>query len=374
MKNDKKKVLFLVNHDVVIYNFRLEIVEYLISKGYEVHISSPFGKRINDLINIGANWHSINLDRHSLNPIKDIKVLVEYNKLCKKINPDIILTFTIKPNIYGSIIANKNQIPIVANITGLGNALGNEGWKQTILIFMYKFAFKNVQRVFFQNKEDQLFFLDKHIAMNRQKLIPGSGVNIDRFPLRNYPIAGDGRAGAPVKFAFISRIMKEKGIDQYLQAALTIKKEYPATEFHICGFCENEYVGELEDFSTREIVIYHGMINNVSEFLNDINCVIHPSFYPEGLSNILLEACSTGRPVITTDRAGCREVVDDGINGYLVPEKDSDRLITSIQKFLSLNNESRSQMGISGRIKIEREFNRKYVVEAYMDEVYAINE
>lgn len=257
----KKKVLFLVNHDVVIYNFRLELVEKLIEEGYDVYISSPYGERIDDLIKLGCHYYEIVIDRHGMNPLKETKLLNDYCKLIKVIQPDIILGYTIKPNIYGAIAAQRKNIPFVANITGLGTAVENAGLKQKILIQLYKLAFRKVQRVFFQNEENRKFFLDNGIAIGKHALLPGSGVNLKRFPLLKYP-----EDDKIIRFAFISRIMKEKGIDQYLEAAKKIKEKYPNTEFHICGFCEKEYEGQLEELNNNGTVIYHGMIRNVSDF------------------------------------------------------------------------------------------------------------
>ena len=163
--------------------------------------------------------------------------------------------------------------------------------------------------------------------------------------------------------------MKEKGIDQYLEAAKAIKEKYPNTEFHICGFCETEYEGKLNEYNDAGIVIYHGMIRDVANFISEMNCIIHPTYYPEGLSNVLLEASASGRPIITTDRSGCREVVDDGINGYMIPQKDSTKLIEAIEKFLCLSLEAKRNMGQAARKKVEKEFDRQIVVEAYMKEI-----
>ena len=361
----KKKVLFLVNHDVVIYNFRLEIVERLLAEGYDVHISSPYGERIDDLVTLGAKIHEIEMDRHGMNPISEYKLLREYKKLLKSVKPDIVLGFTIKPNIYGAIAARKAKIPFVANITGLGTAVENGGWKQKVFVLLYKYAFRGIQRVFFQNTENQQFFIDNKIALGKHKLLPGSGVNLERFPLKDYPAEENG----VVRFAFISRIMKEKGIEQYLAVAKAIKSKYPNTEFHICGFCESEYEGKLNEYNDNGTVIYHGMIRDVAAFLDDIHCVIHPTYYPEGISNVLLEACASGRPIITTDRSGCREVVDDGVNGFMIPQRDSKRLIEAVEKFMMLSNAERMAMGIAGREKVRREFDRQIVVQRYMDEV-----
>ena len=356
----KQKVLFLVNHDVVIYNFRLELVEKLIEEGYDVYISSPYGERIDDLIKLGCHYYEIVIDRHGMNPLKETKLLNDYRKLIKLIQPDIILGYTIKPNIYGAIAAQRKNIPFVANITGLGTAVENAGLKQKILIQLYKLAFRKVQRVFFQNEENRKFFVDNGIAI-------GSGVNLKRFPLLKYP-----EDDKIIRFAFISRIMKEKGIDQYLEAAKKIKEKYPNTEFHICGFCEKEYEGQLEELNNNGTVIYHGMIRNVSDFLTNIHCVVHPTYYPEGISNVLLEACASGRPIITTDRSGCREVVDDGVNGYMIPQKNSEELVKAIEKFLNLSAMEQKKRGLAGRKKVEKCFDRQIIVNAYMKEMYKI--
>ena len=222
-----KKILFLVNHDIVIYNFRLEIVKRLINDGHEVHVSSPYGKRINDLINLGVKFHDIKIERHGMNAKNELKIFQKYKNLMRSVKPDICFGFTIKPNIYGAIAARKYNVPFVANITGLGTALENAGLKQKILILLDKYAFLNIQCVFFQNEENQKFFFEHKITLNHGVLLPGSGVNLERFPYRPYP------TDEIIKFAFISRIMEEKGIEQYLDAAENIKDRYNNVEFHV---------------------------------------------------------------------------------------------------------------------------------------------
>lgn len=361
----KKRVLFLVNHDVVIYNFRLELVERLLKEKYEVHISSPYGSRIDDLVELGAIFHEIEIQRHGMNPINEIKILKIYQDLYDTVNPDIILGYTIKPNIYGAYIAGKKKIPFVANITGLGTAVEQRSIKQKFIVLLYKIAFKNVQKVFFQNEENKKFFLDNHIAVSKHAILPGSGVNLERFSVSEYP------TNDVIKFLFISRIMKEKGIEQYLEAAEKIKGKYRNVEFHVCGFCEPEYKGKLDEYVDRKIVIYHGMVRDVARLLKAINCVVHPTYYPEGISNVLLEACASARPIITTDRSGCKEVVDDGINGFVIPQKNSIELVKAIEKFLSLSYAEKRQMGLNARKKVEEQFDREIVVEAYMNEIKA---
>lgn len=358
-----KKVLFLVNHDIVIYNFRLEIVERLIEDGHEVHISSPYGERIDDLIALGCKYHEIDIARHGINLFKEMKLIKTYKKLLEKVKPDICFGFTIKPNIYGAIAARKLGIPFVANITGLGTAVENAGIAQIITIMLYKYAFRGIKKVFFQNTENQQFFIDHNIAIGKHELLPGSGVNLKRFTPLPYP------SDATIEFVFISRIMKEKGIDQYLEAADYITKKYQNVHFHICGFCEDEYKGRLDEYVTKGIVIYHGMIRDVKEVLKITHCTIHPTYYPEGLSNVLLESSACARPIITTNRSGCREVIDDEVNGFICRQKDSKDLINQIEKFLALNWEEKKFMGIAGRNKVEKEFDRQIVVEKYTNEV-----
>lgn len=358
-----KKVLILVNHDIVIYNFRLEIVQRLLNEGYEVHISSPYGERIDDLIELGCHYVEAEIERHGTNLIEEARLYIYYRKIIKNIKPDIILSFTIKPNIYGGIAARLAGIPYIANITGLGSAVENEGLLQKISVMLYKVAFKKVSCVFCQNEENQQFFIDNNIAIEKHKLIPGSGVNLEQFQVLEYP------PKETVEFVFISRIMKEKGIEQYLEAAKYIRGKYPNTKFHICGFCEEDYEDRLAELQEEGIIIYHGMLRDVREIIEKTHCTIHPTYYPEGMSNVLLESAACGRPLITTNRSGCREIVDDGVNGYLVESQNTQELIEGIERFLMLDCETKRKMGIAGRKKVKREFDRDIVVNAYMEQI-----
>ena len=370
----KKKVLFLVNHDVVIYNFRLELVERLLADGHEVHVSSPYGERIDDLVKIGCKYHEIKIARHGTNPLTDGKLILEYVRLIKSVKPDMVFSYTIKPNIYGGIACRLLNVPQVANVTGLGTAVENPGLTQKITLALYKFAFKKIQRIFFQNIENRQFFIDHDLFCDKHGLLPGSGVNLERFAPLPYPQNDD-----TVHFVFISRIMREKGIDQYLDAAQHFyslrhceKRSDEAIQecvFHVCGFCEAEYQGKLDELAKAGVVVYHGMVRDVKTVLKDVHCTIHPSFYPEGMSNVLLESCACARPIITTDRPGCGEIVDDGVNGFVVKQRDSQDLIEKIEKFLALTHEQKLKMGEAGRAKVEKEFNRQIVVDAYLKEL-----
>ncbi len=358
-----KKVLILVNHDVVIYNFRKELVERLLADGHQVIISSPYGERIDDLVDMGCKYIEASIERHGTNPLNELKLLNYYKKIIKEIKPDVVLTYTIKPNIYGGLAAKKYNVPYVANITGLGTAVEKQGLMQKISIILYKMSLSNIQRVFFQNTENMQFFIDNNIVVNKHKLVPGSGVNLQHFDVLDYP------SNESVEFVFISRIMKEKGIDQYIETAKYITDKYPNTKFHVCGFCEERYEEELKELQNKGILTYHGMVRDVREILKKTHCTIHPTYYPEGLSNVLLESAACGRPIITTDRSGCREVVDNGVNGYMVKQRDSKDLIEKVEEFIQLDYEEKKRMGLAGRVKVGKEFDRQIVVEAYMKEI-----
>lgn len=357
------KVLFLVNHAFTLYNFRLELVERLLRDGHKVVISSPLGDGLEQLQQMGCAYEQITLSRHGTNPIQELALIREYKKLLKKVRPDIVFSYTIKPNIYGAIAARSCGVPFVANITGLGTAVENPGPVQRISVLLYKYAFSGIEKVFFQNRENMQFFVDRKIALGRHDLLPGSGVNLTRFSPLDFP------QSETVEFAFISRIMREKGIEQYLEAAHYIREKYPNTVFHICGFCEQNYEERLRELTDRGKIVYHGMVRDVRTVLKDIHCTVHPTYYPEGMSNVLLESCACGRPIITTDRAGCREIIDNGVTGFVCRQQDAVDLIAQIEKFLALSHEERVQMGRAAREKVAREFDRNIVVEKYIAEL-----
>lgn len=359
----KKKVLLLANHSIIIYNFRMELIQRLVADGFEVYLAAPYNELIDEIIKEKCIFKEIHLERRSLDPFKDIQLIREYKKLYKEVDPDIIFSYTIKPNIYGCLAARNTNIPFVANITGLGSAMEKNGLLSSFVIFLYKLAFHKVQRVFFQNKDNLFFFEQYNIAVGKHKLLPGSGVNLERFTVQEYP------QDNVVKFAFIARIMKEKGIEEYLHVACKIREKYSWVEFHICGFCEEAYEEKIAELQKKQIVTYHGMVKDIRTVLSDIHCVVLPSYH-EGMSNVLLEASATGRPCIATDIAGCKEIVVDSETGYLAEPKSGDSLYEQIEKFLALSFEEKKQMGINARRLVESNFDRQQVVEAYMNEIY----
>ena len=355
------KILILANNDIGLYNFRKELIEKLIELKNEIYISLPYGERVNDLINIGCKFLKTEVDRRGTNPIKDFKLLISYIKIFKEVKPDIVLTYTIKPNIYGGIVARFKKVPYICNITGLGTATEKKSIVQRLILFLYKIALKNVKCCFVQNEENLQFLkTNKITGEEKYKLIPGSGVNLEHFKLLPYPEEKE-----KIKFLFISRIMKEKGIDQYLDVAKYITKKYKNTEFHILGFCEQEYEEILNKLQEKRIICYHGLQKDVIPFLKECSCLIHPSYYPEGMSNVLLEASASGRPVITTNRSGCKEIVEDGKTGFIVNQKDSKDLIEKVENFIEIQNEQRKQMGLAARKKVEKEFDRNIIIDVY---------
>lgn len=362
-----KRVLILVNHEVVIYNFRKELVERLLNDGYEVFISSPFGDKIKELVTMGCHHVALKIDRHSTNPVGDMKLAKYYFDIMKQIEPDVVLTYTIKPNIYGSLAAKRLKIPTIVNITGLGSAVATKGILQKITITLYRFALRKSLQVYFQNKHDQTFFLNHHIVQHNYALLPGSGVNLQHFKLLPYP-----DATSPVEFIFISRIMKKKGIDQYLEAARYIKNKYPNTKFHICGFLEDDYKKILNDYQNEGIIEYHGMVRDIRLILSRVSCTIHPTYYPEGMSNVILESAASGRPVITTNRPGTKEAIINGKTGYIFEAKDTEGLIARVEQFLSLSHKQRVKMGTDGRKYITENFNRQIIVDEYMKTIRGI--
>ena len=346
-----------------LYKFRLELLQRLINENNQVSIIVPFGEFIDKIINTGCKVIDCEISRHGKNPFQDLRLLNTYKKILRVEKPDIVFTYTIKPNIYGGMACKSLKIPYVVNITGLGTAVENGGLLQKLTLFLYKKGINKARKVFFQNAENRDFMLKHKIVKDNFDLLPGSGVNLDKYQVLEYPKT------ETINFVFISRIMKEKGIDQFLEMAQYIKNKYPNTSFHVCGSCEQNYEEQLKNLHKQGIIIYHGLVKGIEKIHEISSCTVHPTYYPEGISNVLLESAACARPIITTNRAGCREVIDDGKNGFIVRQKDSKDLIEKVEKFLSLSYEERKQMGLNGRQKVEKEFNRQIVINKYLGEL-----
>lgn len=363
-KNVAAKVLLMVNRDFVLYNFRLELIETLLQRNYEVFICLPYGEKVDKMIDMGCHFVPVTIDRRGKNPLKDLKLIQSYRRIFKQIQPDIILMYTTKVSIYAGIVAGNMKIPYLMNISGLGTAVEYKSFMQNFVLHIYKKAARHAKCLFFQNAENQSFFRQHHMYQGTEKLIPGSGVNIAHWYLMPYPDDSNG-----VEFVFIARIIKEKGIEEYLAAAKQIRQEYPNTVFHVIGPCDGDYQNILRDYSEKGIVKYHGEVQDTRQYLKQVHCMIHPSYYPEGISNVLLESAACGRPVITTNRSGCRDTVEDGVTGFICEQRNKEQLIACVQRFMQMDNEERRKMGLAGRRKVEREFDREIVTRAYMEEI-----
>lgn len=358
MLGGNMKIVLIGNTDFCIYNYRFELIKKLVELGHEVFVFSPLGKYVSSLVENGCVHKQIEIEQHGTNPFADLRLLKKLKNELRLINPDYVFGYTIKPNIYGALACKKLKINFIANITGLGPSVENKGIIQLIAVSLYRFSFSSIQTVFFQNSENKAFFEKKKIALGKHKLLPGSGVNLQRFaytPLHD---------GAVTRFVFISRIRQEKGIDEFIGAARFFQNN-SSIEFHVCGPCDDGY----KWICSEESIIYHGMIDHVENVLKDMDCLVFPTYYAEGLANVLLEACAMGRPIITTDRAGCREVIDEGYNGFIVRPKDSEDLIGKISSFLNMSKSDREQMGKNGRIKMEKEFDRNIIIKRYLSEI-----
>ncbi len=361
------KVMFLVNHDITIYNFRLELVERLIAEGHSVIILSPFGERVESMIDMGCEYYEIKLSRHGKNPFQELSLIYEYKKLLEKIKPDIVLTYTIKPNIYGSLVCGGLGINCVVNITGLGIALENPGVLKKILILLYKFSLRKTQKVFFQNAENEKFMLSHGVIKTPYELLPGSGVNLEQHCYEKYPEESD-----ELILLVIGRLMKDKGTDEILFAAEKIKKEYPKVVFRLLGYCDETYKEKIDTAISKGIVEYVGLQTDVHSFIKNSHATVHASYH-EGMANVLLETAAGGRPIVATDVPGCRETFDSE-SGISCKARDGEDLFRAIKEFIELPYEKKKAMGVAGRKKMEKEFNRTIIVDKYMKEINKVDE
>lgn len=360
---ERKKILVLSNVTYDLYSMRREVIQALLDYGYDVRISAILGRNADDFSMMGCNMIDSPINRRAMNPFADIKLLIHYIKIIKQIKPDIVLSYTIKPNVYGGMACSLFSIPYLSNVTGLGSVENVSVFIKTIVKRLYKLGLKNSSCIFYQNEDGMNKVNTILKRRDRYRLIPGSGVNTEYYSLQEYP------QDDQINFLFISRIMKEKGIDQYLAAAEIIKAKYPKTNFHVLGFCEEDYESKLADYESRNIIKYHGVQKDVREFHRFSHATIHPTYYFEGISNVLLESASCGRPIITTNRYGTRETVDDGVTGFLFTEKNTEDLVNKIEKLLTLTNDERKEMGRKGREKVINEFERQKVVKVYLEEI-----
>ena len=354
-KMDKKKILIITNHSYMLYRFRKELIQKLLEDS-EVVISTPFVGHEADLKELGANCIKTEVDRRSINPFTDLKLLRTYKTILKQEKPDLVITYSIKPNIYAGYLCGKMKIPFCANVQGLGTAF-QKALLSNLVTVMYRTAFRKVETVFFENQANAQAFVRRRILPAKKEVVlSGAGINLEEYRYRQYP------DNEKVHFLYLGRIMKEKGMDELFGAVEQLRKDGCEFVLDLVGFFEDEYKKQVEQLQSEGIVRFYGFQENPKPYYAQTDCVVLPSYH-EGMSNVLLEAAASGRAIITTDIPGCREAVDNGKSGMLCKVKSTDSLYKAMKRFTELSREKRELLGKAGREKMEREFDKKKVVE-----------
>ena len=354
-KINKKKILIITNHSYMLYRFRKELIQKLLEDS-EVVISTPFVGHETDLKELGANCIKTEVDRRSINPFTDLKLLRTYKTILKQEKPDLVITYSIKPNIYAGYLCGKMKIPFCANVQGLGTAF-QKALLSNLVTVMYRTAFRKVETVFFENQANAQAFVRRRIlSAKKEVVLSGAGINLEEYRYRQYP------DNEKVHFLYLGRIMKEKGMDELFGAVEQLRKDGCEFVLDLVGFFEDEYKKQVEQFQSEGIVRFYGFQENPKPYYAQTDCVVLPSYH-EGMSNVLLEAAASGRAIITTDIPGCREAVDNGKSGMLCKVKSTDSLYKAMKRFTELSREKRELLGKAGRKKMEREFDKKKVVE-----------
>jgi len=373
----KKEILvaLFTNNDDDIYCFRKELIEGLVEEGYKLLISCPYGEKLELMNHVEYIYDNSNIDRRGTNIVSDFKLYMHYLKLLKEYRPDVVLTYTAKPNVYASLAARQLKIPYINNVTGFGSVLNKSGIMKAFIMGLFKIAYHGSACIMFQNSTNLEYAKRNGMVKGEHLLIPGSGVDTDRYPLQPYPEGGDGKNGAKIVFNYIGRILKDKGVDDYIAAAKRVKAIYPNVEFNMIGFIEpteSHYEKDLEKLEQEKIVFYRGSQKDVKPFIAKSHAIIHPSTYGEGMSNVLLENASSGRVIITTDNPGCQETVQNEKTGFIFHGGDVDALVEKVETFLAMDNQARKCMGESGRDYVRTHFSRSIVVNAYKEKIREI--
>ena len=350
------KIMILANSSSGLYEFRKELMAELLIEN-EIIVTTPDNGKCEDLEKMGCELILQPVDRRGTNPIRDIQLLYNYYKHVKKNNPDLVITYTIKPNIYGGVVCRLLEIPYAINITGLGTAFQENGLLTKLVIFLYKIACKESKVVFFENSANRSVFLDNNIVCEKQAcLLNGAGVNLKHFSYADYPEDGT------IEFLFMGRVMAEKGIDELFNAMKMLVDEGIDTRLHVLGNYEEDYEDCIECYEHEGWLCYHGYQDDVKPFIHATHCFVLPSWH-EGMANTNLECAASGRPIITSDIPGCKEAVIEGVSGYLVESKNARDLFCVMKKFIQLSYEEKRVMGIKARRHMEAMFDKNKVVE-----------
>ncbi len=369
--NNKYKIAFVGNTAWSMFNFRLGIIKELKQQGHDVVVIAPKDTFTAKIVSEGVSFMHIPISSYGTNVIEEAKTLAKFIRIYRKEKFDLIFHYTIKPNIYGTIAAAIARTPSIIITTGLGRLLS---FKNSIAgvftLNLYRVAGRLAKEVWFLNNDDKSVFLFKKIATeNKMRLIKGEGINTDWYKPNGYV-----KKENDIKFLFAGRVIWDKGVGQFVEAAKKIKEKYKNVEFQILGFIDPNNpnaisYSQIVKWQNEGVIRYLGEATDVRPYLERCDCLIFPSFYREGMSRILMEAAAMERPIITTDNVGCREVVDDGINGFLVEKNNVQDLILKISDFIQMGNEQKKEMGKAGRIKINKSFREKQIFPVYLNTI-----
>lgn len=355
----RKKILILANSCGGLCDFRDLFLDRL-AEQYAVTVSVPDDVKKEELEARNFRVYKTPINRRGINPVEDFKLCLAYGRLMKEVKPDVVITYTIKPNIYGGLSAGIRRIPCIATITGLGTAFEKKGPLLWLVVFLYKIGLRKDACIFFQNAANREVFKKYKIHGRKDRLVMGSGVNLQKHCYKPYP------EGAETHFLYVGRVMKAKGIMEYLEAAKRLHSD--KVFFDIMGYCDEDYQNILDDLESRSIIRQLGFQTEVRPHLAAASAIVVPSFH-EGMSNVLLEAAATGRPVIASEISGCMEAFEEGKTGFGFTPGNAEELIEAMEKFLALSIEERERMGLAGRRKMEAEFDREKIADVYMEEV-----
>ena len=358
------KFLIVTNHSYMLWQFRRELIVALQKRG-EVVLSMPFVGHERDFADMGCRCIETPIERRGINPITDGKLLLNYQRILREERPDLVITYSIKPNIYAGYLCGQMGIPCCVNVQGLGTAFQKEPIA-ALVTQMYRVALKKAKVVFFENESNAKEFVERKILpADKPVVLHGAGVNIDSYALQPYPSEENG-----IRFLYLGRIMREKGIDECIEAAKQIKREYgDRVQFELVGFFEESYREKVNQLVADGVAVFHGFQSNPRPYYAACHCVVQPSYH-EGMNNVLLEAAATGRAVITTDIPGCREAVEDGVTGYLCQKQNADSLRARLKQFVELTEDERREMGLRGRKKMESEFEKQIVVSQTLEAIF----
>jgi len=351
----KKKLMVITNHSYMLWQFRRELIGKLM-EDYDVIISTPFVGHEDDFKAMGCTMIETDVDRRGINPKTDMKLYLTYRRLLKEHHPDMVVTYSIKPNVYAGYACRQMRIPYCVNVQGLGTAFQKKGLRE-IVIRMYKTALKKAKTVYFENKGNAKVFLQEQIIRREQMcLLKGAGVNLKYYTYQKYP------ENDKVHFLYLGRIMKEKGMDELFYAAKELQRKEVPFVLDLVGFFEDEYKEKIDKLVDAKIAVFHGFQEDPRPYYAMADCVVLPSYH-EGMSNVLLEAAATGRPVITSNIPGCKEAVDDGKSGLLCEAEDWNDLYRKMSKIAQMSRIEREAMGVCGRDKMAQEFDKDKVVK-----------